>query len=453
MKIPKREDLHNEFKISFGKELIETVVAFANTKGGVIYLGLDDNAQIVGLDIGKNSIEDWANQIKQQTEPAILVEMVITQCRDKNIVLIKVDEFPIKPVSTRGKSYKRVNASNHLLSLHEVSEMFLHTFQRSWDSYPSTHIENNKQLDLSLIDKFLIEARDAKKFDLPKNKMLALKKIKIINEKGITNAAELLFTNDHLYFIRIGKFKDPSKIIDDKQLRGSLLDQVEQAYRYIIDKLEVEYDIIPGEIKRKEIWEYPLDVLREILVNAIIHRNYQLAGDVQIKIFSNMITFFNPGKFHSGVTIEKIKTDHYQSRSRNVLISEAFYISGKIEKYGSGFIRIRKSLKDFPHIKFSIEESGDGVLVTLEKQAISGQKQAISGQKQAISGQKQAISKNNEEMVIGILMQSDSGLAVKEFMQLLGLSASRTRAILNNLVKLKKIKKVGINKGTKYYNR
>src|SRR3989339_1906377 len=100
--------------------------------------------------------------------------------------------------------------------------------------------------------------------------------------------------------------------------------------------------------------------LRELLLNAVVHRDYTSPVDIQIKIFDNTITFFNPGKLFGDLTIEKLKNDNYQSRTRNKLVAEAFYLTRDIEKYGSGFIRVRREIGAYPSMVFACEENGDG---------------------------------------------------------------------------------------------
>ena len=122
---------------------------------------------------------------------------------------------------------------------------------------------------------------------------------------------------------------------------------------------------ITGELQRREIFDYPVPALRELLLNAVVHRDYTSPTDIQIKIFDNSITFFNPGRLYGDLTIEKLKTDSYQSRTRNKLIAEAFYLTRDIEKYGSGYIRVRREISDYPTMELDYEESGDGFLASL----------------------------------------------------------------------------------------
>ncbi len=218
-----------EFKASFDKAAIESLVAFANARGG------------------------------------------------------KVLEFPVKPVSTKGRYYKRVASSNHPLR----------------------------------------------------------------------------------HNIHIGRFKTPSTIIDDRQFTDTLFEAVEQSMKFIISHIAVAFEF-DGSVQRKERFAYPLPAIREALINAVVHRSYTDPNDIQIKIFDNKISIFSPGIFYGGLTIAEIQQDSYRSSLRNKLVAEGFYLTNVIEKYGSGFIRIRRAMADYPEVKFSIEEAQGGVWAVFE---------------------------------------------------------------------------------------
>jgi ATP-dependent DNA helicase RecG len=95
--------------------------------------------------------------------------------------------------------------------------------------------------------------------------------------------------------------------------------------------------------------------------------------DIQIKIFDNYITFYNPGTLYGNVTVAALNKDNYQAHARNKLIAEAFYLTGDIEKYGSGLIRIRKEIKEYPTMKIEFSEIQSGFLFKMcyTKQKIS----------------------------------------------------------------------------------
>jgi ATP-dependent DNA helicase RecG len=121
-----------------------------------------------------------------------------------------------------------------------------------------------------------------------------------------------LFANESTgYNVHLGRLKTPDRIIDDKMLNGTLFDVVEETMKYIIGQIKVAFEITGMPTKRTEIFEYPLPALREIVLNAIIHRDYMSPIDLQIKIFDKFITFYNPGALYGSLTIDALKKDNY----------------------------------------------------------------------------------------------------------------------------------------------
>ncbi|WP_199878470.1 ATP-binding protein [Flavobacterium sp. RSP49] len=251
--------------------------------------------------------------------------------------------------------------------------MSLQSLQLSWDSYPAQG-KSLEDLDSYKVTVFIEKVNATGRFKLDGSWIENLQKLKLVDAKGITNAAWLLFGKETTgYNVHLGRLKTPSLIIDDKMLNGTLFDAVEETMRYIIGQIKVAFEITGMPTQRTEIFEYPLPALREIVLNAIIHRDYMSLIDIQIKIFDNYITFYNPGILYGNVTVEELNKDNYQAHARNKLIAEAFYLTGDIEKYGSGLIRIRKEIKEYPTMKMEFGEIQSGFLLTLRytKQKIS----------------------------------------------------------------------------------
>ena len=131
-----KESQHTEFKQHFNENVIETLVAFANTQGGRVSVGVNDHGLAVGnFTIGKESIQNWQNEIKNKTQPSILPDIKIVELNGIEVVEFKIPEYPIKPIACRGKYFKRVKNSNHQMSLSEISDLYLKTFNLSWDYY------------------------------------------------------------------------------------------------------------------------------------------------------------------------------------------------------------------------------------------------------------------------------------------------------------------------------
>jgi len=119
--IKKGESKTVEFKETFDNKTIETAVAFANTRGGHIFIGVSDNKK--GVQIGKETLIGWTNKISQGTQPRIIPEVESLEIESKIIAVIQIKEFPIKPVSTKGRCYRRVGNSNRLMTPQDIAEM------------------------------------------------------------------------------------------------------------------------------------------------------------------------------------------------------------------------------------------------------------------------------------------------------------------------------------------
>lgn len=332
--ISQGEGRNLEFKASFGREAIESVAAFANSKGGgVLLVGVTDNGAVAGISCSEESIQSYANQIKNATEPSLIVDIEAVSIDSKKLLYIKVNEYPVKPVSCKGKYFKRIENSNHQMNLTEIANMHLQSLQLSWDAYEAYEF-SYEDLDVYKIERFLTRLKEKGRYRVTQDPVHDLKKLNLLKENNQpTNAARLLFAKEQtVYNIHLGRFKTPSMILDDKMIRLPLFEAVEETMMYILAHIKVAFEFT-GEIQRKEVFEYPLNALREIVLNAIVHRDYTSPIDTQIKIFDNKITFFNPGKLYGDITVEKLATDTYQAQTRNKLIAEAFYLTGEIEKY------------------------------------------------------------------------------------------------------------------------
>ncbi len=113
--IPSSENVNTEFKTSFSDEVIISLVAFSNAKGGSVYMGVNDRAEVNGVEIGKETIQNWVNEVKNKTSPQIIPDAEVIDMEEKSVLVFSVTEYPIKPVSFKGRFYKRNGNSNHLM--------------------------------------------------------------------------------------------------------------------------------------------------------------------------------------------------------------------------------------------------------------------------------------------------------------------------------------------------
>ena len=365
MNFPSAESEIVEFKASFCDEVIISLVAFANTQGGSVYVGISDNGEIKGIEIGKETIQNWINEIKNKTVSLIIPDVEILNLENKAIVVFKIQEYPIKPISLRGRSYKRIGNSNHLMSVEEIANEHLKTINTSWDFYTDTN-HSIEDISLEKISHFIQKIEKRTENIIPYVPLEFLSKMEMIRDGKLTFGAYLLFVSDYcpISDIQIGRFKSDITIIDSLSLHTDLFTEVEKIIAFIKKHLMVEY-IITGEPQRTERFNYPLDAIREVVINMIVHRDYRDSSESVIKIFDDRIEFYNPGKLFGGINILDLLSGNYTSKSRNKLIAKAFKEIGWIERYGSGILRIQNICEDYGVVKPVFEELANGFRVIL----------------------------------------------------------------------------------------
>ena len=217
-----------EFKASFDKTTVESLVAFANAQGGTVLVGVTDKGAVCGVTLGKETLNEWLGQIKSATSPAIIPDMETFTEQDKTVVLIRVAEFPVKPVNTRGRYFKRVASSNHQLSLGEIADLYMQSLQLSWDAYEARGYTVD-QISPVKIQRFIRLVNQHGRFELDEaDPLAALQKLNYLKNGQPTWAAVLLFAAEPMrHNVHIGRFKTPSMIIDDRQFTDTLFEVVE----------------------------------------------------------------------------------------------------------------------------------------------------------------------------------------------------------------------------------
>ena len=422
--IKKGESETVEFKSTLDQAAIETLAAFANTKGGYVFVGVTDSGKIVGVQLGNETIPQWLNQIKTNTFPTLIPDVATAAIDHKDVVIFLVDEFPIKPVSCRGKYLKRVRHSNHQMSIHEISDLHLRSYQTSWDFYSDTR-HGLEDISLAKVSKFIEISNRIRPNPILDDSLTVLKKFELIKETSITNGCYLLFAAEDVLLstIEIGRFDSDTLIQDSLTIRSDLFGEVDAALSFIRKHMNRSY-IITGDKQREERWDYPLAALREIVVNMIVHRDYMSSSDSMIRIFDDRIEFFNPGRLMAGLSIEQLVRGNYVSAIRNKQIATLFKEAGIIEKYGSGIKRVLESIRSYGLKDPSFEEIQDGFLVTFFK---------TTQKTTQIATQKTTQKKSTKDQILDILRENPK-LTRGEMAQLLGKSQN---TIKDNLAALK----------------
>jgi len=433
-----------ELKRSLGerREIVETAAAFANASGGIILVGVSPQQEIIGVQIGTDTLESLANSIKQNTDPAVLPAISVVQVKDEQIIAIEVDESTVKPVLAYNKPFKRVGRSNHVLSSSEIAKLALESAGTSWDVGILEGIDLS-HIDEQIVRKFLTIASQERNLGIEPQTPLpeALEKLRLLRGGKLSRAAILLFgTNPQNEFlqgvVRCARFKStkPIDFLDMQIIEGNLIDQVTEAMRFIQKNISLNAEI--RELQREEKWEYPLTAIREAVVNAICHRDYRDSGNVQIRIFDDRLEIWNPGVLPEGLSIADLKGPHV-SRPRNKLIAHAFFLIKYIEQWGTGTLRMIEACRaaDFPEPEFA-EMSGNFVVV-LHKSKFTDEHLNELGLTQR---QKRAVE----------YVKANGRITNREYVELTGISPRTATRDLVDLVRKGVLRQSGRGKGSHF---
>ena len=354
------EGYNMEFKIKVPtkiNELLSEVCAFANSEGGYLLIGIDDEGNIKGTTVDntkRSAIQDAIRNIS----PVLNVEVYQVDVGGRSVWVIEVPSGKDKPYVLSGAIYVREGSNSQKLTSADEIRFFFQTNNRIYfDAVPCPQFDIIEEFDKKNFKNFLLESSISSNISTQQ----ILNNLQVFDESGvIKNGGVLFFGQQPEYFfpqaiIRCVRFKGTTKvhIIDDKKYGGPLFQQYINALTWIKDKLEVTY-IIEGSGPRKEVWEIPLTVFKEAIINALSHRDYYERGArTMIEIYDNRVEISNPGGLLMGVKKDFGK----KSMTRNPLIFGLFTRMNLVEQVASGIPRMCDEMQEagLPEPKFSTE--------------------------------------------------------------------------------------------------
>jgi len=327
------EDQEIEFKRKVSSDLGEEIVAFANANGGIILVGVDDDGNILGCNAeeAKKTVSSFLNSIV----PPVTVKFDKVSINDKEILVIKVDKS--NTITTLGGViYIRIGNSKRPISLSEILSLGAEYSLISVDSIP-TNIHSNKIS--KEIWRWFIKRRMERGFREVKGLKRKMMITKEINGQEYLTLAGLLFF-----------YKEPQEILPHTYIRivrgslwsrigGPVWKQVEISVRKVYEMIP-KFSLITG-VKRIDMPWLSLEILREAIVNALVHRNYAIHSEVFIEIKNNEVIIRNPGSFPPGVTPE-----NPQPIPRNPILYELMFQTGYVERQGGGIEMMRERCRE-----------------------------------------------------------------------------------------------------------
>ncbi len=356
--IAEGEGLTVEFKERYTARIVHDIVAFANTKGGRVILGVSDEGKITGEAL-TNKMKAQIIDLARKCEPSIEIKKIF-RCEDA--VVIEVEEREEKPYSCADGYFVRLDGISQKMTQKEISLLYKNASAGAFEE--SIH-KNVGWEDISRqkINTYLREANisvgNASAQDI-------LTSLNLATKEGITNAGVLFFAKEprrhilHCETILVA-FKGTSgvNILDRKDVQDDLWTQYQEAMIFLKRHLSVRTEI--KGMDRQDIYEIPLEALREAVANAIIHRDYTVRGtSVMVEVHEDKVIIKNPGGFPIGMDPAKLGS---LSVRRNELIADIFARMHRVERVGSGFKRISENM-DAAGLSFPVIESDHFFFIT-----------------------------------------------------------------------------------------
>ena len=345
------EDKNTEFKREFVEDVKKTIIAFANTDGGNLYIGIDDDGNVVDINNIDGVMLQVSNVIRDAIKPdlAMFCDITVENVQSKKVVKITVNRGTARPYYLAAKGirpegvYVRQGASSVPASESAILSMIRET---AGDSY---------EVARSLIQELTFNEADF----VFENKQIPFgeaqkRSLGLIGEDGTYTNLALLLSDQCTHTVKIAVFEGEQKTVfkDRREFCGSLLKQLNDAYQFI-DQFNHTHAHTEG-LYRVDKRAYPTEAIREALLNAIVHREYSFSASTLISIFDNRIEFVSIGGLARGISQSDILLGI--SIARNKKLADVFYRLHLIEAYGTGMPKIIEAYREYglePHIEIS----------------------------------------------------------------------------------------------------
>lgn len=330
------ESEHIELKRTATERICKTVIAFANSSGGSLYIGIDDFGNIIGVDDIDAEMLRISNMLNDSIEPSIseLVEIEPVEHEGKMIILVSVEVGDDRPYYLKSKGLVPAGVFTRLgPATVPVDRRCIRTIIRHADGI-SFEREHCKEQELTFKDAQRAFENHGLSFD-----RITLKNLGIIGVDGFYTNLGLLISDQNPYSLRCASFNNDAmtELINRLDCTGSIFKQAEEAEAFLGVTNALRSYFVPGKLERIDKYDYPVLAIREGIMNAIIHRDYDLHAETVIKMNRTEIMFTNYGGLQ-GISVESAIQG--LAEVRNPLLRQLFYRLDIVEAIGAGLKRI-----------------------------------------------------------------------------------------------------------------
>lgn len=432
----KIEDQNTEWKESWHDDYLKWVCGFANAQ---------------------KLLEDLPNKIRDLL--GIMVDINLKSKNGKDYLQIDVEPYPA-PINLRGRYYTRSGSTKQELKGAALNKFLLGKLGRHWDDMPVPYA-SIKDLDATAFDYFRTAAAKSGRMDatvLSDTNKAIIDNLQLREGRFLRAAAVLLFHKNPEQFVpgayvKIGFFRSESDLAYQDEVHGNLFEQAKKTLDLLTTKYMKAYIHYEG-VRRIDKLLFPRDALREVLHNALVHRDYTSGVPIQIRVYEDRIRFYNDGCLPDGWTVKKLLKKH-KSDPHNPLIAGAFFRSGDIEAWGRGIETIRGACQehgaDFP----VFESEPTSMMVEFKgkvPEAAASGKTSVEGRKSVGDGSEAPRVKTRVKTRVKILdiLRADPSATRQELAEELGISVKGIDWQISNLKQEGKLRRIGPDKGGRW---
>lgn len=430
-----------EFKRQYTDDIKYAVLAFANTEGGTLYIGINDDGSVEGVENPDAVMLQVMNMIRDTIRPDITVAVDCSTelMENKHVVVLTIQRGVARPYYLANKGirpagvYVRQGASSVPASETAILQMIK---ESSGDVYEEARSLNQnltfKEAEAYFAKKHL-QFGDAQK-----------RTLQLISADGTYSNLGMLLSDQCISIIKLAVFEGSKKTVfhDRKELSGSLFKQLEDAYAYI-NQFNYTRSEFPG-LERVDTRDYPPEAVREALLNAVIHREYGIGGPTLISIFDDRIEFVTIGGLVKGLSLADIKLGVSMLRNKN--LANVFYRLHLIEAYGTGLLKIDECYADCA-VKPQLLATDNAFKLVLPNINFAAKRV----KNYSLADESKTASKKEERYQIVLELARKNSLVTRSMIEkALHVSTSTAVLVLKKMLQLGMLKKYGEGRNVSY---
>lgn len=452
------ESKNVEYKVTLpdkSEKCMKTIVAFANTQGGKLIVGIDDKThEIVGVEneILFQVMDGIANAVSDSCMPQIIPDIEPQTVDGKTVIVVSVEAGKNRPyyLKSKGKengTYIRVAGTSRQAFPEKIRELEMEGARISWDELTCVGYSVSDEATERLcqdIENFRKKA-GMTEHSVKKEQLINWKILKQSEGQVMATNAYALLTSDYFPFSKtqcaVFKGTDRAVFLDKREFTGPIYAQIESAVDFVLRNIRLGARI--DGLVRKEKYELPLEAIREMIINAHCHRNLLDESCIQVAVYDDRLEVTSPGGLYNGLTYEEVMNGH--SKIRNKAIANIFSQMGLVEAWGSGIKRILNAAKEYGLLEpkfqefdnmFRVELFRDSLPMTLENKNIGETSEKHRRSIGEVSEKQETVDFNSTQLEILKLLMENNRLSAVKLAEKIGVAS---RNIENNIKKLKEL--------------